>query len=394
MTGAALVSIPMKMLLLDKRLLPLLILGILLLLAFIAFNNPPEANRKPPSTAPRITVEITEVSSAPYQVVLQSYGTVQPRTRSMLVSQVGGQVKQVSLQFRDGGTFAAGDILLEIDPRDHQADVKIAEATLLDAQQALAEEEARSAQAKADWERLENRGEAPILVLRKPQLMAAQARVISAEAALTKARLSLERTRIIAPFAGRILKKQVDLGQVVSPSSQLAEIYATDYVEIRLPLRNRDLGFITLPEHQSNQNGEVDAPINAAIASTLGKGRIWPAEIVRTEGAIDENARQLHIVAQIDDPFGVASEDANPLKIGEYVTAEIKGRLLEEAIVIPNATIYQGSYVYIVENGVLLRRNIEIAWQNEEEAIVATGLKPGENHGSHNPRPDNFRHAG
>ena len=119
----------------NKLLVPLGILAGLLLLAFITVKNPPEANRKPPSTAPRISVEILPIVQAPYQVMLQSYGTVQPRTHSMLVSQVSGQVNSVSPKFRDGGTFDAGDVLLVIDPRDHEADVKIAEATLLDAQQ-------------------------------------------------------------------------------------------------------------------------------------------------------------------------------------------------------------------------------------------------------------------
>ena len=45
---------------------------------------------------------------------------------------------------------------------------------------------------------------------------------------------------------------------------------------------------------------------------------------------------------------------------------------------IPNNTIYQGAYVYIVENEILRRRDIEIAWQNDDEAIIGAGLQPGD----------------
>ena len=85
-------------------------------------------------------------------------------------------------------------------------------------------------------------------MLRKPQLQAAQARVISAESALTKAKLDLERTAVTAPFSGRVLQQLVDIGQVVGVGAQLAEVYATDYVEVRLPVRNADLAFVDLPE--------------------------------------------------------------------------------------------------------------------------------------------------
>jgi RND family efflux transporter MFP subunit len=256
--------------------------------------------------------------------------------------------------------------------------VRIAGAILMDARQTLAEAEARTNQAREDWARLGNTGDAPDLVLRIPQLEAAKARIISAESGLQKAELDLERTNIVAPFAGRILRKFVDLGQVVSPNTQLAEIYATDYVEIRLPLRNRDLPFINLPESYRFADVSHASSGRVEIRSDLGGEDSWDAVLVRTEGAIDETARQLHVIAQIDDPFGRGNEDQAPLKIGQYVTARLAGNTVGGALVIPNNTIYQGTYVYTVEDGILRRRDIEIDWQNDVEAIIGAGLSPGD----------------
>jgi multidrug efflux pump subunit AcrA (membrane-fusion protein) len=174
------------------------------------------------------------------------------------------------------------------------------------------------------------------------------------------------------------LRKLVDIGQVVSPNTQLAEIYATDVVEIRLPLRNRDLPFIDLPE--SYRFGDVSRVTRShvRIHSDLGGEYSWDAVLVRTEGAIDEVARQLHVIAQIDDPFGRDNAGYAPLKIGQYVTAKLAGKTVPGALVIPNTTIYQGTYVYIVEDDILRRRNIDIAWQNDDEAIVGAGLMAGD----------------
>lgn len=361
-----------------KKLIPVAIFGGLILLAVLIKMNPPEAQQRENFGGPQMVVETTTVEKQDYKVRLQSYGTVQPRTQSMLVAQVSGQIVSVNENVRDGGFFEKGDILGQIDPRDYEADVRISEASLADARQALAEAEARSNQALEDWERLGNTGDAPDLVLRVPQLEAAKARVSSAKSSLQKANLDLERAQIVAPFAGRILRKLVDVGQVVSPNTQLAEIYATDVVEIRLPIRNRDLGFIDLPERFrfADANGANNAAVT--IHSDLIGNETWNAHLVRTESAIDEAARQLHVIAQIEDPFGPANIGRSPLKIGQYVTAEIEGSALSEVLVVPNSTIYQGSYVYIVEDDLLRRKDVVIAWQNDNDAIISDGIKDGD----------------
>lgn len=360
----------------NRKFMPIAIFAGLVAIAVIIRMNPPETPQRPQFSGPTMTVETIPVLPRDYRIMLQSYGTVQPRTRSMLVAQVGGQIVEINENVRDGGFFEKGDSLGQIDPRDYEADVQIALASLADAKQAMAEAIARSDQAREDWERLGNEGEPSKLVLRIPQLEAARAGVGSAESALTKVKLDLERTSIVAPFAGRVIRKLVDLGQVVGPNTQLAEIYATDVVEIRLPLRNRDLGFINLPESYRH-SGPRETSIDVLIKSDLIGNEKWQARLVRTEGAIDESARQLHVIAQIDDPFGPRSEGRSPLKIGQYVTAEIEGKTLPGALVIPNSAIYQGSYVYTVEDDILRRRDIEIAWQNDIDAVVDNGLELG-----------------
>ena len=361
-----------------KKIIPAVIFVGLLLVAFVIMSNPPEVPQRNEFKGPQIAVEVIDIAARDYPIMLESYGTIQPRTRTMLVAQVTGQIVSVNPNVRDGGFFERGDVLVSIDERDYLADVRIAEAALADAQQALSEAEARTNQAREDWARLGNTGTAPDLVLRIPQLEAAKARVRSAESALQKAQLDLERTKIKAPFAGRVLRKFVDLGQVVSMNSQVAEIYATDVVEIRLPLRNRDLPFIDLPEARRYTGTVENVGTPVEIRSDLAGTATWQAELVRTEGAIDETARQLHVIAQIEDPYGSAGRNRSPLKIGQYVTAELHGNTLTGVIVIPNNTIYQGTYVYVVEDGILRRRDIDVVWQNDDEAIVGGGLMAGD----------------
>lgn len=371
----------------SRSLLPFVIFGGFLLMAAFFFSTEPEAKRSAAATPNKVSVEVISLSSTDFPVVVESYGTVQPRTQSLLVSQVSGQIISIAPEFYDGQFFKRGDTLLLIDSRDTKANVRIAEASLMDAKRVLLEEEARSAQAILDWKGLGRKTKANDLVLRKPQLLAAQASLVSAEANLDKAKLELERTRITAPFDGRVFKTMVDLGQVVSPNTQLGEIYATDAVEVRLPIRNRDLKYVNLPETYANQLSSTREFPVVSLHSDLINKQEWLGVIVRTESAIDQNSRQLHVVASIEQPFA-KPEEANssdellvvqaPIKIGQYVTAKIRGRVITSALVIPESAIYQNTFVYVVIDGTLQRRDIDIEWQNGEQAVVVAGLEPGD----------------
>jgi RND family efflux transporter MFP subunit len=373
---------PKKLSNVKKLIVPVAILIVTFFVSQVIVNNPPESNRGKSNASAIITVEALNLSPQNYSVILKSFGTVQPRTKSVLVSQVSGEIKQVSKQFRDGGFFEKGDVLVQLDDRDHQAEVKINQASLLTAQQVLLEEKARAEQALVDWKRLGNGAKPNALVLREPQLAAAKAVVLSAQANLEKAQLLLERTKIIAPYAGRILKKHVDLGRVVVSNTQLADIYAVDYVEIRLPINNKDLSLMSLPEEYRNSE-EKSGISDVTLSSSLIGHQSWKGKIVRTEGAIDVTTQQLYIVAQIDDPYDEVNNNVAPIKIGQYVNAEISGRTIEQALVIPNSAIYQGSYVYIIElvndKTVLKRKDITIRWQNNNDAVIDSGLHFGQN---------------
>ena len=363
-----------------KVLLPVIIIIITIVLIMIIFKNPPTSKRGKPSKAPQMTVATTTLAPQTYQVIVQSFGTVQPRTQSVLFAQVSGQINYVSKQFRAGGFFEQGDILIRLDDRDHRAEVKIAQASLMSAKQSLQEEDARVKQAKADWKRLGNGNEPNALVLRQPQFEAAKAQVLSAEAQLDKVKLSLERTNIVAPYAGRILKKNVDIGQVISSNTQLADIFAVDYVEIRLPIKNKDLPLMKLPEEYRNAHEklEVNSISNVVISSDLMGEQVWQGKIVRTESAIDTMSQQLYVVAQIIRPYDGEYNQGAQIKMGQYITAKITGREVENALVIASSAIYQGSYVYIVKDGLLMRKEIKIGWQNGTESIVTQGLVPGD----------------
>ncbi|MEE8428483.1 MAG: efflux RND transporter periplasmic adaptor subunit [Gammaproteobacteria bacterium] len=364
----------------SRLLLPVTVVGLSIAVGMITIANKtkPERQQPPPTTT---AVDVVRLAKQDYSTIIRTRGTVRPRTESVLIPEVSGRIVKVSPNFREGSFFEQGDWLLQIDSRDYEAAEKSAASSLAQAQLALKEEQARARQAELDWQRLGEGAVPTELVLRKPQLAAAHAAAESAKAQLTQAHLNLERTRITAPYAGRVLKQNVDLSQYVTPGTELARIYAVDYVEVRLPLTNRQLEYVDVPElYRGETTAEEQPGPSVTLRVRYGlKDYTWNGRIVRAEGAIDTQSRQSFVIAQVSDPYGKVATDKPPLKVGQFVEAEIQGKRLHDVYVIPRAVIREGHVVFIVDdNNVLSHRAITVVWSDRSNAIVTGGLEEGE----------------
>ncbi len=373
-----------------KYLSPLLVILVSLGIAKLLSSSAPQAEKRSTDERAKVSVEAITLGKTDYPVIIETSGTVKPRTEGTVVPQIGGTIMSISPRFRDGAFFEAGELLVQIDDRDYQAAAIVAESAFREAELRIAEEQARVSQAVRDWKRLGHNDAPSDLVLRKPQLAAAQAAVASAKAHVSMAHLNLERTQIKAPYAGRVMSKKVDVGQVVNVGTVLAEIYAVDYVEIRLPLTNQQVEFVDLPERYRNASNESGSDAENTTNGTSSSPKVilsarigrqnyqWAGYIARTEGAIDVRSRQLFVVAQVNDPYGENQEGRPPLKIGQFVTAKINGKTLRGVYVIPRAALYQNNEIVLVKAQKILRQSVNIVWQSAEEVVIEGEFDEGD----------------
>ncbi len=363
-----------------KLFLPLLVIFAAVAIAFVITSSKPEVKKRPHHKK-QLSVEVVEIKPVEWSANIKTQGTVEARTLTTLISRVSGEVTWVSDELKPGGFFEKGDKLLKIDPIDYQLVIKSVEAELAEARFMLDEERAQAAQAVMNWKRL-GRAETPgDLVLRKPQLAKAKAVVESAKAKLQRARLDLKRTVIKAPYAGRVLEQYVDIGQFVSAGNNLVQLFAIDRVEVRLPLTDKQRELLDLPRYyrgESVANTKKKFPI--VIKAKIGAvTHSWKSQFSRLEGAMNRDTRQQYIVAEIDDPYRRDSTGRPPLEVGQFVQAEIKGRQMNGVFAIPRSAVHGENEVMIVdESNHLLRRNVEILWEEENRAIIRKGLVAGE----------------
>ena len=358
-----------------KKFVPvLLVLGAIMLAILMSALKPEPLKAEEPEAALAVKTQILNRTEVTLSV--ESQGTVRPRTRTTLISEVSGTVLEVSDYFIVGGSFDAGDMLMRLDPTDHEVALQRAKAQLISANALLELEKARAVQAKKEWEMTGRpEADAPILALRKPYLAEAEANILQAKAQLKQAELKLQRATIRAPYAGMVSLKSVDVGQYVTTGSRLGETFAIDFVEVRLPLTEKDLSQM---EAMSFQNSDAVNTV-ALSGSANGNPASWSAVIVRSEGVVNELNRSQYVVARISNPYKLnqtLTASMPPLLVGTFVTAKLKGKTLDNVFKVPRSALLQGSKVAVVDDMQRLQINsVNVVFSDEDYYYVSTGLK-------------------
>ncbi|MEM0925214.1 MAG: HlyD family efflux transporter periplasmic adaptor subunit, partial [Planctomycetota bacterium] len=174
-------------------------------------------------------VTTTQVTRGSYAPILSVLGTVQPARDITLSPRLSGQVTSIAERFIPGGMVRENEVLLQIDPADYENALSIRKSELEQAQASLKIEEGRQSLAQKELKLLENTIDDTNreLVLRAPQLASIQAEVSAARAAVQRAQLELDRTKIFAPFDAQILTRSVNVGSQVSQGDNLARLVGT-----------------------------------------------------------------------------------------------------------------------------------------------------------------------
>lgn len=308
------------------------------------------------------TVDTIPLIPGAHTVRISSEGVVQSRREVSLAAEVAGRVVSISDQLVAGGRVKEGDVLATIDDADYQVALRQAKTAVAEAELSIEQEAARGVQAQRDWEKLGS-GEAPDLVLRKPQIAAAEARLASAQAEVERALRDIRRTRITAPFSGRIRKAFLEAGSYVTPGAPVAEIFSDDVVEVRLPFSLSDYA-------QSLGDKTPPFSVHAEIG---GKPVTWQAVLDRLEGEIDRETLSGYGIARIQ-PDG---EGTYP-PVGLFVRAELEGKSIANVVEIPRSALRGAHDVWVLESGRLAKRRVDVIRSGRDSLVVTGDFKPGD----------------
>mgnify|MGYP001296878006 FL=1 len=357
-----------------KKLKPLFILlgafALSYLLWFLGQVQPDPVEELPP---PDVFVEI--LTPKDFQVQISSNGTTTPLTKTVLTAEVGGEVIYRSKKFAEGASVIEGEILAKIDDTDLQLQYKNALLQLANAEVQYSLQLAEAEVAKKAWDKIGD-GVASDLTLKKPQLKQAEAFLEVAKAQVSSAAKKLNKTEIIAPYAGRIQNVNIDLGTTIIPGQPVGAMYTSSEIEITLAVKDNDLQFLSIPMDGRKLNPSEQASV--VIESFYkGKTQSWKGKLERVDGVIDPVTRMINLIAVFKNDF--IETDKPNLPIGLFVEAKIDGITLKNIFEIPINSISENNEVYIVDKDNQLElRKLTILKKYSEFVIIKDGLKAGE----------------
>lgn len=344
-----------------KRFWPILavLLVVFLLLKFMASMKTEPA--KVPEQPKGFLVETSTLKPSALTLTIDSQGSLQPKQQIALLTEISGKVLRLNPAFTAGGVFAAGDVLVTLDPADYRVAVARAEANLASAQATLDLEQAKSDQAQKDWNSFGKKGKPSDLLLNKPQLAGAKAGLKAAQADVMKARRDLEKTEIKAPFAGTVLTKSVDSGQFVGPSGQLGVIAGVEVGEVRLPLTNAEINKLNLKQRNLNEQ-----PLK--VVFTADTGQQVNGFIKRLEAEKDRRTLLNYAVAEVEQPF------VQKLLFNTFLEARITGPSHNNVYAIPAAWMMADDQVAIYDQDKLTIKPLQVFHKTDAFFYVSEGL--------------------
>lgn len=345
--------------------------------AFI-FMSEPTAQQEGATREMAMLVNVTEAEAGDFSPLLIATGVVEPVEDVIISARVGGEVVRRSPGFVPGGFVKEGEMLLQIDPADYRNDLELRQSELLQAQTDLDVEMGRQEVAQQDLELVGGQGlttQEQSLVLRQPQLNAVKARIKAAQAAVDQARLALTRSTIRAPFDAHILTQNVTTGSQVAPGEDLGRLVGTEKYRVILSLPVSRLRWLQIPDSETERGSPVRIRNNAA----------WPSDAYRIGyvdsqvGALDSETRLARVLVEVPDPLAQDTAAGKPeLIIGTFVEALIEGSEISNVVRLNRDYLRDNTEVWVMEDGKLTIREVEVLLTDNEYAYISEGLDGGE----------------
>src|SRR5246127_5387746 len=310
-----------------------------------------------PAPPPPVPVVAGTVTQHDVPIYLTGVGTVIAYNTDIVRAQIQGQI--ISINFTEGQTVHAGDLLAQIDPRPYQA--------LIDQYTGnLERDQAQLVNAQANLTRYTTLGDkgwaTPQLIeTQKAQVGQVQAAIKADQALINAAKVQLSFTRLTSPIDGVVGIRQIDVGNIISPSSTNGLVVVTQLDPISLIFT---LPEVALPQVQRQQQNSK-APLAVLAYSQddtteLAQGVLGLVnnQILQTTGSI-----------QLKANFANKSHRLWP---GQLVNARLLVDIRHNGLTVPAGVVQQGPtgpYAYVVnpDNTVAIRQ-IKVAQITDGQA--------------------------
>jgi membrane fusion protein (multidrug efflux system) len=297
-----------------------------------------------PRERPPTAVRVAPAARAAVDVTAAATGDLRAHEAIAIAPEVSGHIE--AIHFTEGDRVAAGDLLLELVADEARARLRSAEAELREAE--------------LDLERARGLSTGQAIAAAEVDRLEARSAAARAQRDLAAARLA--KHSLHAPFAGRVGLREASPGDLVTPQTPVAELYAVDPMELRFAVPGRLLGAL-------RPGLELSASSDAFADETFG-GRVR-----RIAPAVDRGTRQVEVEAELANADG-------RLRPGMFMQVRLVLERREDAVLVPEEALLRrgdARYVFVVnDDGRAERRAVSTGVERRGEIEIRDGVAAGE----------------
>ena len=338
---------------------------------------------------------------------IRMFGTLKSARNVDLRSLVAGEVVNVGPNFHEGALLAAGDLLIEIDDFVYRAAVTEKQSSIEEGSARLKELQANEKSEKillardreildlekrnvARSEKLRKKGnisdksldtarttlnrqrqqvaqrEAQLDIL-KAKIRQQQAVINRMRVALTLAERDLSNTRLVAPYPGYVADISVELGKRIDAKDKVARLIDSTRLEVGFHLPSREYGLLL-----NSAEGVINRHV--AVSWKIGETtKVFTGKVARIGSEIQAETGGVELIAALDQSLALSQ-----IRAGAFVQLTLIGEVYSNSIEVPDYAVYNRDRVYVVEEGRLVPRTVEVLYDNGISLIVRGDLKRGD----------------
>src|ERR1700710_949014 len=281
-----------------------------------------------PAPPPPVSIVAGVVAQHDVPIYLSGVGTVIAYNTDVVRAQIQGQI--ISINFTEGQTVHAGDLLAQIDPRPYQPLIEQYTGNLERDQPQL-----KNAQANLTrYSQLGDKGWATpqLLETQKAQVGQLQAAIKADQALVDAANVQLSFTRLTSPIDGVVGIRQIDVGNIISPSNTNGLVVVTQLDPISL--------IFTLPETNlpqiDQQRQIINTPLNVLAHTQDDKTRLDKGVLGLVNNEILQTTGSIQLKANFPNK-------SNRLWPGQLVNARLLVDTRHNGLTVPAAVVQQGA---------------------------------------------------
>ncbi|MGA9119460.1 MAG: efflux RND transporter periplasmic adaptor subunit [Bacteroidota bacterium] len=343
--------------LLKNRFMWIVVAGVVLVaVAFTRHTDQATGVQRGPVAVP---VEVTKVSAEPMVAAVSAVGTVSAMRDVNVSSETAGRVTKVLFQL--GDNVRAGEPLVLVDD-----ELKVVAVDQAKAQFQAAETNYKKA--GRDFQRAETLFQSHDIADvelegNRLAMHSAEAQFKGAQAALRAATRQLEDTRVKSPIAGIVASKRIEVGEMVAPGREIANIVDIAMVKVKVSIAEEDIA-------------KVAAGQKAKLQIDSQPGKTFEGSVLAVGSKTESSTGHTYPVEVV-----VKNTKTHDLKVGMFARVEIATRTVKKAVTIPRESLVgdeSNPKVFVVENAVAHLRPIKLGIRSADKYQVAEGLNEGE----------------